>query len=467
MSSPVQPGASRVRRHAAIIAELVIRLHPQTDAAEVDLLCPHCSIRLDVAGWLVPGMRCLAELRCTRCARDFYGDLPAGQGLYTPQLIERETGIVHDAYGVAWFADWMRNSYAERTSEAVEVTTRKATGQPNRAAVLLNCLDTLYGHALLKLLNAQHYLDARTNLDLIVVVQSALAWLVPAGVKETLVVNLPLCDGTQWNEFVAKKIRDAVERYETCYLSPAFSHPSACDFAIERFTGVAPFQLDEWDERAARPTVTFISRDDRLWHDERKTGATRKMTAKIKRKLINRVHSFGEQPSRIVRLAETLRHTLPRLDFAVVGFGVRGGLPKWITDAREKNIDEKIERAWCRRYAESHVVIGVHGSNMLLPSAHAGAVIELVPADRWGNILQDFIVPCLNVPRADARETMFRQRLMPLSTSPEIVAHLADTIIRFYEPMRRLMATEFCRHTPDNDLKNLRSKPHVSRESKF
>lgn len=455
-----------MRRHAAIIAELVIRLHPQPDAAGVDLPCPHCSIRLDVVGWYMPGMRCLAELRCTHCARDFYGDLPAGQGLYTPQLIERETGIVHDAYGVAWFADWLRSSYAKRTSNAVEVTTRNVSGQPERAAVLLNCLDTLYGHALLKLLNAQHYLDARTDLELIVVVQSALAWLVPAGVKETLVIDLPLRDGTQWHESVANKIREAVESYETCYLSPAFSHPSACDFAIERFTGVEPFRLDEWDERASRPTVTFISRDDRTWRDEQKTGATRKLATRIKRKLTPRTDASSEQTARVIHLAESLRRTLPQLDFAVVGFGVRGGLPGWITDAREKSIDEKIERAWCRRYAESHVVIGVHGSNMLLPSAHAGAVIELVPADRWGNILQDFIVPCLNVPGADARETMFRQRLMPLATSPETVADIADTIIRFYEPMRRLMAPEFCRHTPHNNLANLRSKPVNSGKSK-
>jgi len=31
----------------------------------------------------------------------------------------------------------------------------------------------------------------------------------------------------------------------------------------------------------------------------------------------------------------------------------------------------------------------VHGSNMLLPSAHAGMTIDLMPDDRWGNFAQD------------------------------------------------------------------------------
>jgi hypothetical protein len=36
-----------------------------------------------------------------------------------------------------------------------------------------------------------------------------------------------------------------------------------------------------------------------------------------------------------------------------------------------------------------HIVIGVHGSNTLLKSAHVGSMIELVPHNRWSNMGED------------------------------------------------------------------------------
>jgi hypothetical protein len=80
---------------------------------------------------------------------------------------------------------------------------------------------------------------------------------------------------------------------------------------------------------------------------------------------------------------------------------------------------------------------------MLLPSAHAGATVELVPPDRWGNVLQDLVVPADD---ADARAALFRRRLLPLSSSPEEVAHIVACLMRLDTGMRRLMTREFTQH---------------------
>jgi hypothetical protein len=128
------------------------------------------------------------------------------------------------------------------------------------------------------------------------------------------------------------------------------------------------------------------------------------------------------------------------IDFAVAGIGQAGALPDWISDLRLIKLDAGAERAWCERYAKSHLVVGVHGSNMLLPSAHAGGVIELISADRWGNFLQDILLR-----ESDPREMFFRYRFVPHSTSPEDLAQLAASMLR-YEDFRRLMSPEFCRH---------------------
>ncbi|HEX7318048.1 MAG TPA: hypothetical protein VF297_29355 [Pyrinomonadaceae bacterium] len=405
-------------------------LHPSTDA---DHECPHCRARLRVRGWHMPGMRNLADLLCERCGREFYGDLAAGQALYTPMLLEKATGAVHDAHGVEWFAGWLRDSYAQRTDEPLpfDVHERREVTRP---VVLLNCLDTLYGHSLLKLLNAQYYLD-RADVDLVLMVPSLLAWMVPDGVAQVWSVGLPLRRGMEWNEWLAREIRRRVEAFERVSLGHALSHPRPDEFDIERFTRVKPFPLDEWDARPARPTVTFIWRDDRPWRasaDEATSTGRERL-----RRLITTESKPREQSELVSELAEALRRDLPALDFAVAGLaaGGRGALPEWVGDLRRLSLDGDAERGWCERYAASHVVVGVHGSNMLLPSAHAGGVVELIGPERWGNFTQDILFR----DAGDCRETLFRYRFVEELTPPRTLARLVNMVLTGRASFRRLM----------------------------
>lgn len=408
-------------------------LHPVTEAEH---MCPYCAARLGVGGWLIPGMRNLADLRCGRCGREFYGDLAAGQALYTPALLEKATGAVHDPHGVEWFAGWLRESYARRSDEPAPFDVREH--RPiTRPVVLLNCLDTLYGHSLLKLLNAQYYLDRRADVDLVVMVPTLLAWMVPDGVAQVWSVGLPLRRGTEWNDWLAREVRRRVEAFGRVSLSHALSHPRPDEFDIERFTRVRPFPLGEWDARLARPTVTFIWRDDRPWRATFPEDAAAR-GGKLRRLLSPpSVHPAG-QHELVSALAEALRRDWPALDFAVAGlseFSRGEGLPAWVEDLRLAEAGETEERLWCERYAASHVVVGVHGSNMLLPSAHSGGVVELIGPERWDNFTQDILFRDAD----DCREALFRYRFVDVSTPPSELARLLGSLLRNRESFRRLM----------------------------
>ncbi len=408
-----------------------VGLHPVTEA---DHECPYCRARLDVKGPHIPGMRNLADLLCPACGRAFYGDLAAGQALYTPMLLEKATGVVHDPHGVEWFAAWLRDSYARRVDEPVpfDVRERRAITKP---VVLLNCLDTLYGHSLLKLLNAQYYLDRRADVDLVLMVPSFLAWMVPDGAAQVWVVGLPLRRGTEWNEWLAREVRRRVDAFDRVSLSHALSHPRPDEFDIERFTRVKPFPLEEWDARLERPTVTFIWRDDRPWRAPADAAPT---TRRERLKRLIASQPLGRQLRLVSELAEALRRDLPALDFAVAGLSKNAGhvgLPEWVSDLRRPALDEAAERGWCERYAASHVVVGVHGSNMLLPSAHAGGVVELIGPERWGNFTQDILFR----EAGDCRETLFRYRFVDESTPPTTLARLVALLLRKRESFRHLM----------------------------
>jgi len=414
----------------------VIRLHPLPEA-EHD--CPHCRRPLEVSGWHIPGMRNLADLRCPACGREFYGDLAAGQALYTAMLLEKESGVVYDKHSVEWFAAWLRDAFVHRTDTPVTFNVEKRL-PITRPVVLLNCLDTLYGHSLLKLLNAQYYLER--DVDLILIVPSFLAWMIPEGVAQVWIVGLPLERGTEWNDWIAREIHQRAEAFETVNLSLALSHPNPRDYNLERFTQIAPFPLEQWKARLERPTVTFIWRDDRTWHSRAETSP-----ASVYRKLRRgrQSDSLVAQGSLLAALAEVLRSEWPTLDFAVAGLSEvkdSDGLPTWVQDLRSSTMDEDNERRCCERYASSHVVIGVHGSNMLLPSGHAGAVVELIEPERWGNFAQDILFrECGD----DCREMFFRYRFVSAATRPAEIAQLVSLLLKGRESFRSLMDTAFRR----------------------
>jgi hypothetical protein len=427
----------------------MIKLHPMPDVSHD---CPYDNAKLEPIGWYIPGMRNLADLRCPQCGREYYGDLLAGQAVYTPLMLDQHTGTVFDPYNVKWFADWLHRSYANRSNEPLEFVTEEF--RPIQTPLLLNCLDTLYGHCLLKLLNAQYYLDKRPDLDLVVLVPRCLRWMVPEGVAAIWTVNLPLMRGTEWNDWLAAELHRRVEAFANCWLSVAYSHPHPKCYSIERFTRVQPFPVAEWYERLNTPTVTFIWREDRIWGEVGSLGRLRRLANGLGRRIGLRGSSVphGAQTRRVVLLATHLREVFPKISFAVVGLGMPGDMPHWIQDLRTMATDPTVEKAWCDRYALSHVVIGVHGSSMLLPSAHAGATIELMPSERWGNTIQDLLMSDL-----DCRETLFRYRIVPASIEVTEIAPVICSLLKDFGAVDLVMAPRSAAHNHGDDVR-LREK---------
>jgi hypothetical protein len=268
--------------------------------------------------------------------------------------------------------------------------------------------------------------------------------MVPDGVAQIWIVNLPLSRGAEWNDWLGEQLRLRIGALKSCWLSVALSHPHPSDYDIKRFTRVQRFPAAEWDIRLARPTVTFIWREDRLWQDQNSdspVGWKRFLSERLAGRSPNTLSPRAQQTQGIVALVSLLRQQWPTLDFAVAGLGKAGGLPASIVDLRTTEITVNTERAWCERYAGSHVVIGVHGSNMLLPSAHAGAVVELVPPDRWGNSVQATLFG-----REESRVTAFRFRYVPLSVSSHDLAAITSALLQAHSFMMRSMPFAACDH---------------------
>ena len=403
-------------------------LHPIPSA---EFHCPACQIKLMVHGWHMPGMRQLADLECPQCHRTYYGDLPSGHGLFYPALLQRETGeIVSNPTN--WFSDFLHKSYASRQTHSLKINFEQF--RPIHKPALLNCLEGIYGHSIEKILNSQYYLD-HSDYDLILVVPRYLAWMIPQGVAAMWVVDAPLRLLGEWHEAIHTEIEAFIRQFPQCHLIPSLPEISPQHYQIERFTGIRPFQLADWHQQA--PQVSVIWRQDkRLW-------AWRIDTLSAKAQRLTQLHLLKRPPylemqrQLVQRLCQQLSQQ--HIQVNLLGLGQYGDFSPWANDHRVERPDDATERTWLTLCAQSHVVISVHGSHLLLPSAHAGAVIDLMPDDRWGNIAQDII----HSPEQTPREAMARYHYLPLRSTPEQVAQRALLLIQSLPMMLGSFRAEF------------------------
>lgn len=407
-------------------------LHPLPN---IQAMCPYCRCALVVDGWAIPGMRTMASMNCLKCKRSFFIDLPASYGLWIPLMLDKATGeqfvrlrdsctpLEQTDLREHWFSEKLKLSWESRTNRPVKLEVEGSlTG---RRPVLLNCLDFCYGHALYKLLNADYYLRKDAEVDLILLLPASLRWMAPKRTAMIWTVHDNLKGCLQWNDHLDALIHEQVAAIGPCSLVPSLPVPHPDNYDIAHFTGVQPFDLADWNTTLAKPIITFIWREDRLWLKRPLVPLSARVNRVIGRYIpaIIRQDIMGQR-NRVIKLFTELRLHVPNTQFSVAGFGTTGDFPEWIHDERREKITTDDERGWCELYSRSHLVIGVLGSNMLLPTAHAAASIILMPQDRWGNLGHDILTNSQDVNMETAR-----RRFIPLSTGTDETAEIARSLL--------------------------------------
>lgn len=376
--------------------------------------CPACgSMDVEHRGAVFPGIHVMADRRCTACGADYLQDFPVGFAIDHPMAIDKRGSTLYRAAPeVAWIHGPLIAGYTARSDAPVPVE-RKVFAQHERV-IVLNTLDFLYGHVLLKLYNAAHYITRYPDRGLVLIVPRMFEWLVPEGTAEVWSVDLKLGRMHGWYPALDAFVQDRLKEYNEVWLGRGYAHPEFASIGIERFTGVAPFPLEEFDRRP--PHITFVAREDRLWFGSRSGKFIYRALRRLGLgKSLGRWY-VGAQDRLIARTMRSIRKELPGATFTVVGLARPGGYGTLANDLRTQRMDDATEMAWVRAYAASQVVVGVHGSNMLLPTAHAVGCVEILPDDRLGNIVQDISV------RWHDRMQVFMYRFVDEFAPPRTVA---------------------------------------------
>src|SRR4029079_12049781 len=126
----------------------------------------------------------------------------------------------------------------------------------------------------------------------------------------------------------------------------AYPHPHPTTYDLDALVGgIEP-------ERAGRPSIVLSVRDERLWGKD-----------------------AAAQERNVSALWTRIAAAFPEAGCTAVGVGGATTLPSWVGDLRADASHEALERRWLALMRGADLAIGVHGSNLLLPSGLAAATV--------------------------------------------------------------------------------------------
>jgi len=368
------------------------------------------------------GMPILAEGECLACSRHYWLDWPAGHARLHPTIVDADSAETYFD-GLPWYARRVQSCVISRGTMTAAISVQSSE-KSSGDVVVLNCIDFLYGHCLLKLLSGLRYLREHPDMDAVVITPKLLSWLVPTTVRAVVEVDLPLAQGGRWIDNLDDTLQNLLAPYARAIIAPAVSQPQlTADDLAQLKPGFAPQRFWDGPAEVARQ-LTLVLRTDRPWlAGNRVLGLLQRFVPR--RYLEPTLLLRQRQVYRAV--VRRVRRQLPGLRVVVVGLGTPGGFPDDINDLRLPTVSQDQELMWAAEYARSGVVLGVHGSNMLLPSALGGAVVILCPRHKWQNVTQDLVIT--DVEAREPKLALWRYRILPASTRARDVA---DVIVSIY-----------------------------------
>ncbi len=370
--------------------------------------CPYCKKRLRNNRIIWEGIHICGTYSCNKCRRSYVSPLPVGHTSVYPFIIEPSENKIfgdrNDAY--YWLGRPLLFSLCKPNSEDVPFERiyfgRK---RANKTVVFTNCIDYLYGHCLLKLFSVEQFKreKSRRNYYLIVLIPRCITWLVPHYVDEIWVVDIDITKAQKYYLTLEEKIRKAIGSFHTVLVNPAPPHPSGIH--IEDFSKISPLQT------SSDYSIAFYWRTDRAWVDKKHSP-----------------FQLAVQYLKIIYLFYLLKRSLKLSRFSVVGVGTQYRFPSWIQDYRIAGFDQVEEEKMCRRYSKFALVIGVLGSHLILPAAHARSTVELVPHYKWDNMGQNIINPS-HQSVYDFRFRQFLHRFVPIDIRVTTLAALITSLL--------------------------------------
>lgn len=395
-----------------------------------DIECATCqSTQTEVKALFFQGMHTLAEAACQTCGFECYQTLPIGHdGLFPMQIAKDGQESFYDPKAENWLAGPLIQSIRQPASKnfPIEKKVIKSFSQ----VIIVNCLDTCFGHVFTKIWNTYTLLENKKDWGIIAILPERCQWLLPKDLAEVWSVSIELKDCGQTIGGLDTFVKDQFSRFEKVSLSQTFTHLDHTKYIdLEKVLKRPRFDLKNFSNAA--PQITFVLREDRFWLNSAVLDFCFKVSKKFRtERLLNPLFIWRQQ-ALVKQTARKILNSLPHAQLKSTGLGNSGKLSQIIADHRTDRILPETEMEWNEIFANSHIVIGVHGSHMLIPSGLAAGFINILPRYKIEHIVEDTVLPYNN------RLLHFLGRFLDEYSSPNLVSKHAVSMVRDFGYVNR------------------------------
>jgi len=397
----------------------------------VEVRCLTCESKaVSIKQIFFQGIHVLVDSQCHNCRNEFYQTLPIGHDrLFPIQFSKDGYKSNYDKQAEIWLAKPLIKSIVKYPKVKAELA--RVIAKPTKKIVMINCLDTCFGHVFTKLWNAQTLMKNHPDLGIVVLIPSQCARFVPLGVAEIWTVGMSLRDCDNWIDGLDEFIKHQFLRFDAVFLSNAYTHLDQTRYIdLQAFVKWPKFELSQFTTKPV--CITFVVREDRFWHNSVIMDFLFKVMVKGKLQHFLK-NLFNERQIKLIE--ETVVHLqkqLPQVKVVITGLGKSGTFGNSALDLRVNVIQDETEKQWNQVYSESQLVIGIHGSNMLIPSFLAAGFINLVPRYKIPHMAED---TCL--PHSNSRYLHFLGRHLDEFSSPRLVSLHVISIIKNFPYLYR------------------------------
>jgi hypothetical protein len=408
--------------HQEMVTGSLIPLHPDLVASTI---CPKCkSDTSEKHDYLFQGIHVLVDCTCKQCATRFYYTLPIGHDAITPTAISHDgKHVSYHSSAEAWLAkpliDSLLNDSSKRQAEISQVILETLKDK----VIILNCLDDCFGHAYAKMLNALQLLRDYPDHSLILIITKNLEWLVPGGVSELWIVHESMRNMKYYITTLQEFVKTRVNKTSQYYLSTAKVYHHLHEINSEPFLKTKRFDLSQFG--ILPYSITFILREDRYWHPTMFDNFINLVSIKLKIKKYFKRYFTWQQDRLVKKVIRLILTDHPGVQINITGIGSFSRMNNGVNDLRVDNITPAIERQWCEIYSRSQVVVGVHGSNMIIPSSLAAGFIEILPRHKIAHLGEDTVL------HHTGRTAMLLGRYVDAYAAPGLVAQHVSGMLKF------------------------------------
>lgn len=375
-----------------------------------------------IASLYFQGMHVLGNFTCQSCGLDYFASLDSGHATHFPVSFSKDSQHqLFDKKEAGWLAKPLIDSIGNRAVEGSLQVLNRSSGEE---LILINCLDSCFGHVFTKVWNVYVEINRDQNKTIAVLIPEQCRWLLPKEGLEIWSVDVPLSQIHLGINGLDKWMKSQFQRFRKVLLHPVFIHLDHRQMDFEKILGEKPFDLEYFYDSSIK--ITFVWREDRFWLANRFLHWLYMVSRKFKLEKFFKPLFLWRQKKLIHRLAKIINRSFSEVCFTVTGLGKSSVFPAGIKDERVTTINFEVEKRWNNIFSKSHVVLGVHGSHMLIPSALAAGFVEILPRYKINHLAEDI---CRT---HSGRLGQFLGRIIDENAGPKLVAlHITSMIQRF------------------------------------